>query len=109
MAHRQRCLVQRMAPAHGPSMALAASLPAPLPKTAALARIVVPIVGAAMLLPGVSSGVALLAGVGVALTLGNPWPARSRALGHQALTWSVVGLGAGMNLAVVGRVGLHGL
>lgn len=90
-------------------MAVVASLPAPALKTAALARIVVPIVGAATLLPGVSSGVALLAGVGLALTLGNPWPARSRALAHHALTWSVVGLGAGMNLAVVGRVGLHGL
>ena len=74
-----------------------------------LARVVVPLVAAATLLPWVSSGIALLAGVGVALTLGNPWPARSRALAHKALTWSVVGLGAGMNLAVVGRVGLHGL
>ncbi len=74
-----------------------------------LARLAVPLVAAATLLPWVSSGVALLAGVGVALTLGNPWPARSRALAHTMLTWSVVGLGAGMNLAVVGRVGLHGL
>ena len=89
----------------------AASLSAPLPAVPAarLARVVVPVVAVATLLPWVSSGVALLAGVGVALTLGNPWPARSRALAHQALTWSVVGLGAGMNLAVVGRVGLHGL
>jgi uncharacterized integral membrane protein (TIGR00698 family) len=94
---------------HAAVMALTTSLPAPSPKTAALARIVVPLVAAAMLLPGVSSGAALLAGVGVAMTLGNPWPARSRALAHRALTWSVVGLGAGMNLAVVGRVGLHGL
>ena len=76
---------------------------------ARVARLVVPLVAAATALPWVSSGVALVAGVGVALTLGNPWPARSRALAHQALTWSVVGLGAGMNLAVVGRVGLHGL
>ncbi|GAC1373430.1 MAG: putative sulfate exporter family transporter [Polyangiales bacterium] len=89
----------------------AASLTAPLPAVPAarIARVVVPVVAVATLLPWVSSGVALLAGVGVALTLGNPWPARSRALAHQALTWSVVGLGAGMNLAVVGRVGLHGL
>jgi uncharacterized integral membrane protein (TIGR00698 family) len=66
-------------------------------------------VGAATLLPWFSSGSALLAGIAVALTVGNPWPARTRALAHRALTWSVVGLGAGMNLAVVGRVGLHGI
>ena len=79
------------------------------PDSRPIARVIVPLVAAATLLPWVSSGVALLAGVGVALTLGNPWPARSRVLAHKALTWSVVGLGAGMNLAVVGRVGLHGL
>src|ERR1700733_1369920 len=59
--------------------------------------------------PFASSGAALLAGMAVALTLGNPWPARVRALAHRALTWSVVGLGAGMTLAVVGRVGLGGV
>ena len=74
-----------------------------------LAQIVVPLAAATTLLPWVSSGIALLAGVAVALTLGNPWPSRTRLVAHEALTWSVVGLGAGMNLAVVGRVGLHGL
>jgi uncharacterized integral membrane protein (TIGR00698 family) len=74
-----------------------------------VARVVVPVVAAATLWPSVSSGAALLAGVVVAVTLGNPWPARSRRLAHRMLTWSVVGLGAGMNLAVVARVGLHGL
>ncbi len=74
-----------------------------------LAPVVVPLAAAASLLPGVSASAALVAGVAVALTLGNPWPARSRALAHKALTWSVVGLGAGMDLGVVGRVGLHGV
>ena len=41
--------------------------------------------------------------------LGNPFAARTRPLAHRLLTASVVGLGAGMDLAVVGRVGLHGL
>jgi uncharacterized membrane protein YadS len=58
---------------------------------------------------GVSGGVALVAGMAIALTLGNPWASRTRALAHRALTWSVVGLGAGMNLADVARVGLHGM
>jgi uncharacterized integral membrane protein (TIGR00698 family) len=104
--------------AHAAAMALAAVLPAPTlglppvtrePRVRAIARRIVPVIAAATLLPWVSSGVALLAGVSVALTLGNPWPARSRALARRALTWSVVGLGAGMNLVTVGRVGLHGL
>jgi uncharacterized integral membrane protein (TIGR00698 family) len=58
---------------------------------------------------GPSSAVALLAGIAVALTVGNPWPGRTRRMAHRALTASVVGLGAGMNLVAVGRVGLHGL
>ncbi len=74
-----------------------------------LARVVIPLVASLTLLPSVTSGVALLAGIGLALTLGNPWPVRSRVLAHEAWTWSVVGLGAGMNLAVVGSVGLRGL
>ena len=53
--------------------------------------------------------VALVAGILVALTCGNPWQARTRRLAHQLLALSVIGLGAGMDLRVVGRVGLHGL
>jgi uncharacterized integral membrane protein (TIGR00698 family) len=74
-----------------------------------VAKIVVPIVAAATLLPWVSASVALVAGIVLALTLGNPWPEHTRSLAHRALTVSVVGLGAGMNLVSVGRVGLHGL
>jgi uncharacterized integral membrane protein (TIGR00698 family) len=79
-----------------------------LPLRTRAAALVIFAVGMATLLPRFSSGAALLAGIAVALTFGNPWPAATRALAHRALTWSVVGLGAGMNLAVVGRVGLHG-
>ena len=99
-----------MATAHAVFMAANASLaltPSVRPRRAA--QFVVPLAAAMTLLPWVSSGLALLAGVAVALTLGNPWPSQTRLVGHKALTWSVVGLGAGMNLAVVGRVGLHGL
>jgi uncharacterized integral membrane protein (TIGR00698 family) len=52
---------------------------------------------------------ALLAGVAVALTAGNPWPARTARLAKWLLSLSVIGLGAGMDLRVVARVGLHGL
>jgi uncharacterized integral membrane protein (TIGR00698 family) len=73
------------------------------------AQVLVVGLGLLTLLPWVSAGAALLAGIAVALTLGNPFAARTRPLAHRLLTASVIGLGAGMDLAVVGRVGLHGL
>ncbi len=53
--------------------------------------------------------VGLVSGVGVALTFGNPHAARTRALTPRLLAWSVVGLGAAMNLRTVVAVGLQGL
>jgi len=50
----------------------------------------------------------LLAGVAVALTLGNPHAARTRAFTPKLLAWSVVGLGAAMNLRTVAVVGIQG-
>jgi len=52
--------------------------------------------------------VGLVAGVLVALTLGNPHAARTRSLTPKLLAWSVVGLGAVMNLRTVAVVGLQG-
>jgi uncharacterized integral membrane protein (TIGR00698 family) len=52
--------------------------------------------------------VALLCGVALALTAGNPWPGRTRALTPRLLAVSVVGLGAAMDLRAVARVGLQG-
>lgn len=52
---------------------------------------------------------ALVLGFTYALLLGNPWSAMTRSLSQRALAASVVGLGAGMNLLVVGKLGLHGL
>ncbi|MEO7729497.1 MAG: putative sulfate exporter family transporter [Kofleriaceae bacterium] len=82
---------------------------APLAPIAARARYIVVAAGLLALLPWVSAAVALLAGIALALTLGNPFPAATRQLAHKLLAWSVIGLGASMNLAVVGRIGLHGL
>jgi uncharacterized integral membrane protein (TIGR00698 family) len=73
------------------------------------ARRIILATAALTLLPGVSAALALLAGVALALGFGNPWPAATRQLAHKLLAWSVIGLGAGMNLAVVGRIGLQGL
>jgi uncharacterized integral membrane protein (TIGR00698 family) len=74
-------------------------------RAAALAAVVVALLA---VYPGLSAAAALASGIGIALTVGNPWASRTRALAQRALAWSVVGLGAGMNLASVARVGLHG-
>jgi uncharacterized integral membrane protein (TIGR00698 family) len=68
------------------------------------------VVGAAgaLLLP-VSAGAALLVGVALGLTVGNPWASRTSPLAHKLLAASVVALGAGMDLRVVARVGVTGL
>ena len=50
----------------------------------------------------------LLGGLALALTLGNPHSARTRAWTPRLLAWSVMGLGAAMNLSTVARVGLQG-
>lgn len=101
------------APAPGPtypSTPVAPPTPAsPLSPVRTLAsKILVPVLAVGMLSPWASSGMALLSGIVLALTIGNPWPERTRGLAHKLLTWSVVGLGAGMNLSVVARVGIHG-
>lgn len=67
------------------------------------------LLAALSLLPVVPAWGALVAGLAFGLALGNPFPVRTK----QAQTWllqgSVVGLGAGMNLLVVLRVGLSGV
>lgn len=74
-----------------------------------MAPYLIPLLAIVVALPWISPALALLAGIAVALALGNPWPAQTRAIAHRTLAASVVGLGFGMDLAVVGRVGLHGL
>ena len=61
------------------------------------------------LLPWVDGTTAFLGGALLALTLGNPHQDRFRRWIHPLLGWSVVGLGAGMDLGVVLKVGLRGL
>jgi uncharacterized integral membrane protein (TIGR00698 family) len=61
------------------------------------------------LLPFVPAAAALVGGVALALTAGNPWPSRTRALSRKLLPAAVVGMGGAMNLSEVARVGMHGL
>lgn len=48
-------------------------------------------------------------GIAISLFFGNPRPELARKWAHRLLQASVIGLGAGMDLPVVARVGLHGL
>jgi uncharacterized integral membrane protein (TIGR00698 family) len=61
------------------------------------------------LAPFVPAAAALVGGALLALTLGNPRPALTRAWTHRLLPLAVVGLGADMNLRAVAKAGLHGL
>lgn len=84
-------------------------LPPPRRTAWTAGHVLVPLGAAASLLPFVSTGVALVAGVLVALTVGNPYGALTRRATHTLLALAVVGLGAGMDLRVVAAVGAHGV
>ena len=73
------------------------------------AKILFPIVGLLCLTPYFSSAWALFSGVVLAITLGNPYSEMTKKWTHRLLSWSVVGLGAGMNLLVVAHVGMQGI
>ncbi|MFM8269280.1 MAG: putative sulfate exporter family transporter, partial [Pseudomonadota bacterium] len=65
--------------------------------------------GLACLTPWVSSSIALLLGIVISLSVGNPFLQRTQKITSQILAISIVGLGCGMNLQTVGKVGLEGL
>ena len=68
------------------------------------------VVGIAFCLsPWGSAALALLAGVGFALLTGNPYQPITKKMTSHFLSWSIIGLGAGMNLIAVGQAGLSGL
>jgi len=56
-----------------------------------------------------SAPIALLSGILFSFLLGNPFLARTQKAAQYLLQASVVGLGAGMNLNVIGQVGLQGI
>lgn len=62
----------------------------------------------ACLHPAVPSALGLLAGVAVGLAGWNPAPKATKKWAAKLLTFSVIGLGAGMNLAQVLKVGAQG-
>lgn len=71
-------------------------------------HVLVPLGAAACLLPFMSTGAALVAGLLVALLAGNPYVEWTRRATHTLLSLAVMGLGADMDLRVVAAVGAHG-
>ena len=73
----------------------------------AIAKFLIPVVALLVLSPFGSSAIALILGVAIAIFLENPYPTKEYT--NRLLTWSVIGLGAGMNLETVARVGMQGI
>lgn len=73
-----------------------------------LAPYAVPALALASMWQGVNSGMALLAGIATALTVGNPYSEQTSKVTKPLLAASLVGLGAGMDLHAVARAGLDG-
>ncbi|MGZ3687747.1 MAG: YeiH family protein, partial [Bdellovibrionota bacterium] len=72
--------------------------------------VLIPLLGAVVLLvPMVTSPIALFLGIAIAIFLGNPLLDRTKKITTPLLQASVVGLGAGMNLQTVARAGLQGV
>jgi uncharacterized integral membrane protein (TIGR00698 family) len=71
-------------------------------------KILIPI-GFLLSLFFLNSGGALLLGVLIALSVGNPFIDKTRRLTKPMLAWSIVGLGAGMNFLLVLRAGADGV
>ena len=61
------------------------------------------------LYPDVPAGAALVAGILFAMVFGNPVPNQTKRYTSTLLQVAVVGLGFGMNLLVVGKVGFEGV
>lgn len=76
---------------------------------ARLATVLLSLGGVAALWPGIPPWTALLAGTALAVSLGNPCVLATSRAAKWLLQVAVIGLGAGVNLAVVGRVGLGGV
>jgi uncharacterized integral membrane protein (TIGR00698 family) len=60
-------------------------------------------------LPFVSTGLGLAMGIAFSLLVGNPWPEKTSRFSRQLLKISVVGLGFGIPLVEVWRVGRHSI
>lgn len=74
-----------------------------------LGHFLIPLGALAALTPWVSSWMALALGLTLTLIVGNPYMSLIKNITHRLLALSIVGLGAGLNLGVIGQVGLQGI
>ena len=74
-----------------------------------VASVLLPLGAIASLMPWTPPWAALLAGTAIALSLGNPCSLATTRASKWLLQLAVIGLGAGVNLAIVVRVGAQGL
>lgn len=74
-----------------------------------VALYLLPLLGLLCLTPWVPPAVALVGGMVIAITLGNPYLDKTSKVTRLLLGISVMGLGAGMNLETVAKAGLQGL
>lgn len=74
-----------------------------------IALFLMPVLALATLLPDVSSATGLMAGLIISAIFGNPYIRVTRRYVSPLLQISIIGLGAGMNLGVIGRVGAQGV
>lgn len=68
-----------------------------------LAHFILPIAALLCLTPWISSGVALVMGLAIALSIGNPYILKIKNWTHKLLAISVIGLGAGMDLGIIAK------
>src|SRR5687768_11489667 len=74
-----------------------------------LVKLAYVILAVVSLFPFVPAPAALVTGVAFAMVLGNPYLTRTRALTPKLLAYSIVALGAGMDLRLVASAGLQGI
>lgn len=67
------------------------------------------LIGIGLALVMLPPGIALLGGIAIAITVGNPWHAQTSRWAKRLLQMSVAGLGAGMNILLVAQTGVQGI
>ncbi len=80
-----------------------------LPTKLAMSHVLIPVFATLCLFPFISSAAALIAGLFLALSFGNPYQNRTKKMSPLLLGIAVMGLGAGMNLKLIGGLGLAGI
>jgi len=80
-----------------------------MPKRIQLWKSIFPLIALFTLFSFVTSAQALVLGLVLSLVFGNPWIKESKKMAPRLLAYSVVGLGAGMNLDVVFATGVSGI